>query len=134
MLNTDPSKQAVEIIFSTKRITAKPPILTFNNGVVSSKESHKHLCMILDKKFSYDHHLREKNSKANKGIGLIKRLYNFLPRLTLINFYKYFIRPHPDYGDIIYDNPNNDTFCQKLEYVQYNASLSITGAIRGTSR
>ena len=90
--------------------------------------------MILDKKLRFDHHLREKISKANKGIGLIKRLYNFLPRLTLINIYKCFIRPHLDYGDIIYDNPNNDTFCQKLEYVQYNASLAITGAIRGTSR
>ena len=84
LFNPDPSKQAVEIIFFTKRITAKPSILTFNNGVVSSKESHKHLGMILDKKLSFDHHLREKNSKANKGIGLIKRLYNFLPRLTLI--------------------------------------------------
>ena len=122
LFNPDPSKQAVEIIFSTKLITTQPPILTFNNSIVSSKESHKHLGMILDKKLSFDHHLREKIAKANKEIGLIKRLYNFLPRLTL------------DYGDIIYDKPNNDTFCQKIESVQYNASLAITGAIRGTAR
>ena len=83
LFNPDPYKQAVEIIFSTKLITTKPPILTFNNSIVSSKESHKHLGMILDKKLSFDHHLREKIAKANKGIGLIKRLYNFLPRLTL---------------------------------------------------
>ena len=134
LFNPDPSKQALEIIFSTKLITTQPPILTFNNSIVSSKESHKHLGMILDKKLSFDHHLREKIAKANKGIGLIKRLYNFLPRLTLINIYKCFIRPHLDYGDIIYDKPNNDTFCQKIESVQYNASLAITGAIRGTSR
>ena len=90
--------------------------------------------MILNKKLSFEHRLRKNISKANKGIGLIKRLYNLLPRLPLINIYKCFIRPHLDYGDIIYDDPNNDTFCQKLESVQYNASLAITGAIHCTCR
>ena len=39
-----------------------------------------------------------------------------------------------DYGDIIYDQPNNKSFCNKIERVQYNAALAITGAIRGTSQ
>ena len=39
-----------------------------------------------------------------------------------------------DYADIIYDQPNNDSFKNKLERIQYNAALAITGAIRGTSR
>ena len=76
----------------------------------------------------------EKISKANKGIGIIRRLYNFLPRASLINIYKAFIRPHLDYGDIIYDNSSNATFSQMIESVQYNAALAITGAIRGSSR
>ena len=42
--------------------------------------------------------------------------------------------PHLDYGDIIYDQPNNQAFSNKLEAVQYNAALAITGAIRGTSK
>ena len=33
---------------------------------------------------------------------------------------------HLDYGDIIYDNTDNDIFCQKIEYVQENAVLPIT--------
>ena len=41
---------------------------------------------------------------------------------------------HLDYGDIIYDNPNNGTFCRKIESVQYNAALAITSAIRRTTR
>ena len=90
--------------------------------------------MVLDKKLTFNHHLKEKISKANKGIGLITRLYPYLPRKTLVNIYKAFVRPHLDYGDIIYDNPSNDTFCHKIESVQYNAALAITGAIRGTSR
>ena len=65
---------------------------------------------------------------------MINRLYDYLPRLTLVNIYKAFIRPHLNYGDIIYDNPCNEIFCSKIESVQYNVALAITRAIRGTSR
>ena len=70
----------------------------------------------------------------NKSIGLIKRLYFYLPRKSLLNIYKSFIRPYLDYGDVIYDQPHNDTFCRMIESVQYNAALAITGAIKGTYR
>ena len=57
-----------------------------------------------------------------------------LPRNSLLTIYKSFIRPHLDYGDILYDNPNNENFQSKLEKVQYKACLARTGAIKGTSR
>ena len=44
------------------------------------------------------------------------------------------MRPHLDYGDILYDQAFNMSFHQKLESIQYRACLAITGAIRGTSR
>ena len=59
--------------------------------------------------------------------------YN-LTRKHLVTIYKSNIRPHLDYGDIIYDQPHIDTFVNKIESVQYNAALTITGAIRGTSK
>ena len=43
------------------------------------------------------------------------------------------MRPHLDYGDIIYDQPNNECFIQKIERIQY-AALAITGSIKGTSQ
>ena len=55
-------------------------------------------------------------------------------RKSLITIYKAVIRPHLDYGDILYDQPNNATFCQKIESFQYKAPLAITGAIQGTSQ
>ena len=58
----------------------------------------------------------------------------FLPRAALITIYKAFIRPHLDYGDILYDQAYNMSFHQKLESIQYNACLAITGTIRGTSK
>ena len=42
--------------------------------------------------------------------------------------------PHLDYADVIFDQPNNESFSDFLETVQYRASLAITGAIKGTSR
>ena len=78
--------------------------------------------------------LKEKIAKANKGIGIIRKLAYLLPRESLITIYKLFVKPHIDYGDIIYDQPNNDHFCNSIERVQYNAALAITGAIKGTSQ
>ena len=44
------------------------------------------------------------------------------------------MRPDLDYGNIIYDQPNNESFCNLTEKVQYNAALAITEAIKGTSQ
>ena len=48
--------------------------------------------------------------------------------------YKAFVRPHLDYGDVIYDEAYNETFHQKPESIQCNACLALSGAIRGSSR
>ena len=61
-------------------------------------------------------------------------MYNVLPRKSLITIYKSSIRPHLDYGAIIFDQPENESFCKKIKSVQYNAALANTGAIQGTSR
>ena len=41
---------------------------------------------------------------------------------------------HLDYRDIIYNQAYNVSPHQKLGFIQYNAALAITGAIRPTSR
>ena len=72
--------------------------------------------------------------KINKTIGLLRKLHVFLPRAALITIYKSFIRPHLHCGGIFYDQAYNMSFHQKLESIQYNACLAITGTIRGTSK
>ena len=47
---------------------------------------------------------------------------------------KSLIRPHLEYGDILYDKPDHENFQNKIEKVQYKAYLAIIGAIQGTSR
>ena len=49
-----------------------------------------------------------------------------LPRTLLITFYKFFIKPHVDLGDIKYDQANNFSFHLKLELIQRSAALAIT--------
>ena len=83
---------------------------------------------------NFRRHINEKIAKANKGIGIIRKLAHVLPRQSLITIYKYFNRSHLDYGDIIYDQPNNESFCNLVERVQYNAASAITGVIKGTSQ
>ena len=132
--NPDPTKQAQEVIFSCK---VKKPLhipLNFNNTNVKQTAFQKHLGLILDSQLSFEEHLKTIFSKANKTIGLIRKLRNSLPRPSLMTLYKSFIQPHLDYGDIICDQPFNNSFQNKIESIQYNACPAITGAIRGMSK
>ena len=79
-------------------------------------------------------HINEKIKKANKGIRVIKKLNLSLLRSSWMTMYQSFVRPHSDYGNIIYDQPNNASLSEKVESVQYYAALAITGAIKGTSK
>ena len=65
---------------------------------------------------------------------MLRKLHNILPKPAPITMYKCFIRPHLDYGDIIYDQAYNLSFHQKLESIQYDAAFALTRAIRGSSR
>ena len=68
-------------------------------------------------------------TKSYKRIDIIKRSSVNILRDALLRIYKSFIRPHLDYGDIIYDKPNNDSFKNKIENIQYKTCIAITGAI-----
>ena len=122
------------MIISRKASRVDHLVVTFNNSPVAQTPCQKHLGLYLDERLNFSHQIKEKISKACKGIGVIRKLHYVLLRHSLLTIYKSFIRPHLDYGDVIYDQPNNQVFSNKLEAVQYNAALAITGVIRGTSR
>ena len=50
-----------------------------------------------------------------KGIGIIKQLSTVFPRKSLITIYKSFVRSDLDYSNLIYDQPNNEIFCQQID-------------------
>ena len=131
--NPDISKQAIEVIFSQKR-TQKPnhPPLLFNGIPVRREADTKHLGLTLDEKLTFRKHVNEKIKKANKGVGLLRFLSRFASRKVLNTIYKLYVRPHLDFGDVIYHEQLSD--CSKLlESVQYNAALIVAGCWRGTN-
>ena len=132
--NPDPTKQAQELIFSRKNNKPYHPDLIFNQTNVNRTSSHKHLGLILDEKLNFKEHVKVLVDKASKGISIIRKLRYQIPRHSLVSLYKSFIRSTLEYVDVIYDQPSNNYFSDKIESIQYNAALAITGAIRGTSR
>ena len=58
--------------------------------------------MFLDSKLSFKEHVQNVVNKVSKTLGLLRKLQKILPRPPLITIYKSLIRPHLDYGDIIY--------------------------------
>ena len=119
-------------------------MILFNNIPVEKVNEHKHLGIILDSKLSLSAHINSATSKTRKGIGLLKYLSNYLPRHTLSELHKLYMRPHLDYGDVIYHIPAKvcefsqnislSNIMEKLESVQYSAARAVTGTWKGTPR
>ena len=86
----------------------------------------RHLGLFHDSKLSFFDHINEKIKKASKEVNVIRKMNLLLPRSSLLAIYKSFVRPHLDYGDVIYDQPNNSRLSDKIESVQYNAALAIS--------
>ena len=113
----DPSKQAQEAFFSCKSKRLTYPPLLFNSNNVSQIFSQKHLRVILDFNLTFEEQLNNALAKVNKALGLLHKLCNLLPRKMLITIYKASIRPHLDYGDVLYDQAFYNLFKEKLESI-----------------
>lgn len=144
LFNPSISKQAVEVLFSNKKNKSIFPPLNFNGIPVKQVDETQHLGMILDRNLYFNNHLENKIAKANQGLGVMIQLKKWLSFRVLETIYKLYVRPHLDYGDVLYHtaNPNkNETFelspqaasLRKVEEVQYKAAKIITGAWQGTS-
>ena len=142
--NPDPTKQAVEVTFSKKKIPADHTPLFFNDAPVMKVDEHKHLGVVLDSRLTFSSHIQSAINKARRGISVLRFLHKHLPRQTLNELYKLYVSPHLDYGDAIYHIPqkvgkfrHEITLHRQMEWlesVQYSAGLAITGAWKGSSR
>ena len=132
--NPDQNKQAQEVIFSWKITKSSHPQISFKNMPVFSVNFQKHLGIYLDEKLKFSYLIEEKIWNAMQGVGIIRKLSKILPQNSLITIYKAFVRLHLDYGNVLYDQPNNESLLQKIKSVQYNTTLAITGAPKGASQ
>ena len=134
LVNPDPTKPAQEVLFSRKKKVQVHPPLSLSNVQVERTSLQKHFGVFLDEKRDFKKHIDSAISKINRGISVIYKLRQNLPRKSLLTIYKVFFRPLIDYGDIIYDQPHNESLCEQIESVQYKAVVAITGAIQRASR
>ena len=120
-----------KLFFLVRKIDNRPAVF-FNNLPINRKSTQKHLGLLLDEKLNFSEDINEKLKKVTKNINLLRKLNLNLPRSALLIMYKSLIRHHLDYGDTVYDQPNNSSLSEKIECLQYNAALAITGAIKGS--
>ena len=64
-------------------------------------------------------------------MGLLRKFQRIFPRLSFLTRYKTFIKCRLDCASIVYDQAYNSAFHGKLESIQYNTCLAITGAEKG---
>ena len=89
----------------------------------------------MDSALNFHSHVKEKIVIARRGIGEIHHLSKYVTRDVLDQIYKLYVRPHLDYGDIIYHKVDLELsldFTEKIEATQYSAALTVSGAWRGT--
>ena len=87
LFNPDPTKEAVKVTFSSKKILADHPPVTFNDIPVITVNEHKHPDIILDYKLSFASHIRAAVLKCRCIMRMIKYLLKYLPRKTLVELY-----------------------------------------------
>ena len=90
--------------------------------------------MQLGSELDFQSHINEAIGKARRGIGMIRYLSRYVSREVLGQVSKLFVRPHLDYGDIIYRKYDPEiclSFTQRFEQTQYSAALAVTGAWGG---
>ena len=93
LFNSDPSKLAQEVLFSRKKKTQIHPTISFNNIQVETASHHTHLGVLLDGELNFKQHIDTTILKINKGITVIKKIRDSLPRKSFMTIYKAFLRP-----------------------------------------
>ena len=69
---------------------------------IDSCSSESDFGVIFDSNLLLDNHIDETVKKANQTFGMIKRTFTFLNKSVLVPLYKDLIRPHLEYGNVIW--------------------------------
>ena len=75
-----------------------------NDNILESKLELKDLGVIVDNHLTFINQIPEKVNKANQIMGLIWRTFVFLDKHNFNLPYKSLVRPHIDYGNIVWSS------------------------------
>ena len=122
--------KTIQQTFSYKR-NHQPPNLTFGEESIPIRESHTHLGLAFSNDLRFHEHVNKLCQKVNRTLSPIYPIARYLSRPILDQIYKIYVRPHFDYGDIIYDGHITIQDAARLETLQNRAAR--TGALFRTS-
>lgn len=91
---------------------------------ITSCNEEKDLGVVFDNLLNFDLHIQKAVNKANQMLGVIKRTFNYLNKETFLLLYKSMVRPHLEYGNIIW-YPCLKRQSTSIERVQRRATRMI---------
>ena len=130
LVNFNPEKTKY-MIFSKKLDKVEYEPLFLDGKRLERVQTHTQLGITFSEDFTWDKHIKDKCTAALKRVNLLKRLALKIPRQTKLIIYTAFIRPLLEYGCVLFDNCTS-TMSEKMENVQRQAALAISGAYRHT--
>ena len=127
-LQSHPSKTKLMVIGSKQNLINKTGELHtsifMNNNLVSPVVSNKCLEVDLDHKLTFHTYIEEICKKICSGIGVLRRIRQFVPQGSLVTLYNYLIQPYFDYCSPLRDTCDK-TLRNKLQILQNRAARVI---------
>ena len=93
----------MKLVFFRKSNNCSQLPVTFKNNDIKKCPYQKHLDIALDSKLDFKFNVDLNIEKCNKLIGFIRTISINIPRKALLTTYQSLVRPHFDYGDILYN-------------------------------
>ena len=97
-----------------------------NQSLYTRVHKSKTLGVIIDEHFLWNHQIQNTVTKASKGIGMMRRIKQFVPKSTLVKIYNAIVLSHFDYCSLVWDNCC-DYLKNRLQKLQNRAARIITG-------
>ena len=96
--------QILHIGKNNQEIDYKMKLSEDNYDNIAKCEEEKDLGVIFDKYLSFDAHIHNSINKANSmiGIRIVRRTLTFIDGNIFTNLYKSLVRPHLEYGNIVW--------------------------------
>ena len=100
------------------------PLLEVNGLKIATVQQYKYLGMLLDDKLTMNEYADVMWNKANKKVGILARIRQFISENTAAKIDKTMIRPHLDYIDFVIDSSSADRV-KRLDTLQNKALRRI---------
>ena len=121
-------------LYSHQKYIAQSSWYYFQQQSSKKNSYQKYLGMFLDSKLVLMNILKECLIKLANLLVLSASSKIFYWDHLFYKSINLLLRPHLDYGDVIYDQAFIGSVQNKLETIQYNAALALTGTTRETFR